>query len=175
MQLESGIKMPEAYLAGVVAKSRSDRTQFDTTYSLSKLAFTSFSDSGQVQYGNIYQRGAIVAGLLDIRLLELSNGKRGLRDVVVDLSHSFGKKKAFPEDSLFAILTRRTYPEIGDFMARYIKGTEHPPIKEYYAKLGIILTEDEKGLPVKFDVDPNPTPDQLRLRAAWLGKRTAIP
>jgi predicted metalloprotease with PDZ domain len=86
MQLESGIKGPDAYLASVVGKIRSDRLQFDTTYSLSKLARTSFSDSGQAQYSNIYQRGAVVAGLLDIKLLELSGGKQGCA-ISLQISH----------------------------------------------------------------------------------------
>ena len=52
-----------------------DRQAFDSTYSLRELALTSYSDSGQAQYGNIYMRGALTAGLLDIRLLELSHGR----------------------------------------------------------------------------------------------------
>ncbi len=172
MQLESGLKPMDAYLAGVVGKIRFDRLGFDTTFSLTELALTSYSDSGQRQYGNIYMRGAVVAGLLDIRLLELSNGEHGLRDLIGDLSKSYGKKRAFPEDSLFAIIGERTSPPIRDFLKRYVEGSEHPPVKEYYAKLGINLVEDEKGLPVRFDIDPNATPAQLRLRAAWLGKRS---
>ena len=175
MQLESGIKMPDAYLASVVGKIRFDRTQFDTTYSLSKLARTSFSDSGQTQYGNIYQRGAVVAGLLDIKLLELSGGKHGLRDLITDLSRSYGKQRAFPEDSLFDVIVRKTSPQVRDFVTRYIQGSERPPVREYYAKLGITLTEDAAGLPVKFEVEPNPTPEQLKLRAAWLGKAAVVP
>jgi predicted metalloprotease with PDZ domain len=175
MQLESGLKMPDAYLATLVGKIRSDRLQFDTTYSLSKLAKTSFSDSGQVQYGNIYQRGAIVAGLLDIKLLEVSGGKHGLRDLITDLSKSYGKKRAFAEDSLFDVIVRKTSPAVRDFVTRYIQGSDHPPVKEYYAKLGITLVEDANGLPVKFEVDPNPTLEQLRLRAAWLGRPAVVP
>jgi predicted metalloprotease with PDZ domain len=175
MQLESGLKMPETYLNELVGKLRFDRQRFDTTYSLTKLARTSFSDSGQAQYGNIYQRGAVIAGLLDIKLLDLSNGKHGLRDLVVDLSKSYGKKKAFPEDSLFEVIARRTSPTVRDFVERYIRGAEHPPVNEYYAKLGFTLIEDEKGLPVRFEINPNPTPEQLRLRSAWLGRPSVVP
>lgn len=139
------------------------------------MARTSFSDSGQAQYGNIYMRGAVVAGLLDIRLLELSDGKHGLRDLITDLSKSYGKKRAFPEDSLFSVIVRRTSPEIGDFFTRYVEGAEHPPVREYYAKLGITLKADSAGRPVRFEIDENPTPEQLRLRSAWLGKRGATP
>ena len=156
-------------------KSRFDHRGFDTTYSLTKLAKTSYSDSGQRQYGNIYMRGAIVAGLLDIALLERSHGEHGLRDLIGELSKTYGKQRAFPDDSLFAIIEGMTYPEIGDFFARYVQGAEHPPIKAYYAKLGITLTEDANGLPVKFTIDPNPSPEQLRLRTAWLGRKPATP
>jgi predicted metalloprotease with PDZ domain len=175
MQLESGMKSPEGYLAAVVSKARTDRRAYDTTYSLTKLARTSYSDSGQRQYANIYQRGALIAGLLDIKLLELSRGEHGLRDLVTDLSKSYGKKHAFPEDSLIAVIVRRTSPEVGDFFARYVQGTEHPPIREYYGKLGINLVEDENGLPTRLEFDPNPTPDQQRLRSAWMGRKPVVP
>jgi hypothetical protein len=64
-----------------------------------------------------------------------------------------------------------TYPEIRDFFARYVFESEKLPIKEYYAKLGITLIEDEAGEPLRFEVDSKPTPDQLRLREAWLGHK----
>ncbi len=170
MLLESGLTSLPDYLAGLVGKIRYDRLGFDTTYSLTKLALTSYSDSGQRQYGNIYERGAVVAGLLDIKLLELSDGQHGLRDLIGGLSQTYGKKRAFPDDSLFAILGERTSPEVRDFLSRYVEGAEHPPVKEYYAKLGLKLIEDERGLPVRFEVDSSASPAQLRLRAAWLGR-----
>ena len=169
MQLESQLKTPAAYLATIVDKSRADRTAYDTTWSLLKMSLTSYSDSGQAQYPNIYQRGAIVAGLLDIKLLELSNGAHGLRDLIADLGREYGKKRAFPDDSLFDIIVARTSPDLRDFFARYIERAEHPPIAEYYEKLGIKLVSDAHGLPVKFEIGASPTAEQLRLRQAWLG------
>ncbi len=173
MQLQSGIKSPEAYLADVIQKMRIDRAFYDTTYSLTELAATSFSDSGQRQYGNIYMRGALTMALLDIRLLELSGGRRGLRELILDLAGTYGKRRAFPEDSLFTIIERMTAPEIGAFFARYVHDSQRLPVREYYAKLGISLVEDEKGQPVRLELDPSPTPEQLRLRNAWMGKPPA--
>ena len=168
MQLDGELRTLPEYLSAVAEKARTDRTRFDTTYSLSKLAATSFTTEGARQYGNIYQRGAVVAGLLDIRLLQLSNGERGLRNLVVDLARDYGKRRPFPEDSLFQIIAARTSPEVLDFFARYVQGTERLPIREYYALLGIDLVEDERGIPRSFTINPNPTPEQLRLREAWL-------
>jgi predicted metalloprotease with PDZ domain len=95
----------------------------------------------QSQYPNIYQKGALVSGLLDIRLLELSHGRQGLRELIIKLSKEFGTKRAFSEDKFFDQLVALTYPEIGDFFARYIKGSEKLPMKEYFGLLGIDYSE----------------------------------
>jgi predicted metalloprotease with PDZ domain len=150
---------------------RIDRTRFDTGYSLRELSLTSYSDSGQKQYGNIYMRGALVAGLLDIRLLELSHGQLGLEDLIQELTRKYGKHRAFPEASLVDTLVAMTYPEIGDFFNRYVLHAEPLPIKDYYGKLGLRLVEDPEGTPEKFVIEPNPLPEQRLLREAWLGRK----
>jgi predicted metalloprotease with PDZ domain len=171
MQLRSGLKSPEEYLKKVIQKMRTDRANFDSTYSLRELALTSYSDSGQAQYANIYMRGALTAGLLDIRLLELSGGTRGLQDLIVDLTRKYGKRRAFPEATLVDTLVAMTYPEIRDFFARYVWESERLPIAEYYGKLGIRLIEGPGGEPVRFEMDSNATPVQRTLREAWLGRK----
>jgi predicted metalloprotease with PDZ domain len=171
MQLRAGLKTTDEYLAKMMSKIKVDRAAFDSGYSLKELALTSYSDSGQKQYANIYMRGALTAGLLDIRLLELSKGERGLQDLINELARRYGKRRAFPESTFVDTVVAMTYPEVRDFFARYVFESEKLPIKEYYAKLGIRLVEDESGQPVRFEVDPKPTPDQLRLREAWLGRK----
>ncbi|GAB4041067.1 M61 family metallopeptidase [Spirosoma jeollabukense] len=136
MQLRGQIMDLPTYLEELSQKIDYDKS-LDTTYSLSKLGLTCYTNEGQRQYGNIYARGALVAGLLDIRLLELSNGKRGLREVINELAATYGPNKAFPEKDFFAIFAQKTYPEIADFFNRYVKATEPLPFSEYYGKLGI--------------------------------------
>ncbi len=137
MQLRGGLVGLDDYLSTLHDKVTYDRTRTDTTYSLSRLGLNSFSDEGQRQYGNIYQRGALTAGLLDLRLLELSGGKRGLRDVLLELAKQYGPNKPISEKNFFQDFTKMTYPEIGDFFARYVQQAESLPLQEYYAKVGI--------------------------------------
>jgi predicted metalloprotease with PDZ domain len=170
MMLVGGLTSLPDYLAMVVQKERYDRTQMDTTWSLRKMSLASYSDSGQRQYVNIYQRGAVVAGLLDIKLLEVSGGTKGLRELVLDLSKRYGKQHAFPENGLVDSIVAETSPEIRDFFDRYIFGAERPPLAEYYGKLGFTLVNDSQGLPAKFEIDSAATPEQLRLRRAWMGR-----
>jgi predicted metalloprotease with PDZ domain len=171
MQLRSGLKSPDEYLAEVIQKMQVDRARFDSTYSLRELALTSYSDSGQAQYANIYMRGAVTAGLLDIRLLELSEGRRGLQDLILELTRKYGKRRAFPEATLVDTLVAMTHPEVRDFFTRYIWESERLPVGEYYAKLGIRLVEAPDGTPIRFEIDSAPTPPQRVLREAWLGRK----
>ncbi|GGF04944.1 M61 family metallopeptidase [Hymenobacter cavernae] len=140
MQLRGGLLSLDSYLKELSSKVAYDHQYADTTYSLSKLGLNSFSDEGQRQYGNIYQRGAVTAALLDIRLLELSGGKRGLREVVLELAKKYGPNKPISEKNFFQDFTQMTYPEIGDFFKRYIQGAEPLPLAEYFAKIGIQYT-----------------------------------
>ena len=170
MQMRSGLIDVEAYLRRQVEKIQTDRAYFDPSYSLRKLALTSYTDEGQRQYGNIYMRGAVVAGLLDIRLLELSGGRRGLRELILDLSREYGKDRPFPEDRFFDIVAEKTDPRVADFFDRYVKAAEPLPLAEYYAKLGIRYVDGDSPT---FEMLPNPTPEQLRLRNAWMRGRPA--
>jgi predicted metalloprotease with PDZ domain len=168
LRLEGGLVSLEAYLADLAAKARRDRQQFDTTYSLTDLARTSYTAAGAGQYANIYMRGALVAGLLDIRLLELSGGTHGLRSLVVDLTRDYGVSRPFPEDSLIDIVVARTHPEIRDFFAHWVEGAQRLPLEEYYGKLGITVEENEHGVPTRFIPATDATPAQLKFREAWL-------
>jgi len=141
MKLRGGLITPEQYTQILKSKLYID-DNFDKSYSLSKLALTSYAPEGQQQYGNIYHRGAIIVGLLDIRLLELSNGKRGLREVINRLAKTYGPERAFPEKKFFEVFVKMTHPEIADFFERYIKTAEPLPIIEYYSKLGIKYSEE---------------------------------
>jgi predicted metalloprotease with PDZ domain len=175
MRQEGGLATLDEYLGTLAFKARVDRERYDTTYSLTDLARTSFTAEGARQYGNIYMRGALVAGLLDIRLLQLSDGRRGLRALVTDLAREYGKSRPFAEDSLIAQIVARTHPKIGDFFARHVERAEPLPLREYYAWLGVDVETDARGIPTRFVPRADATPEQLRLREAWLRGGDAPP
>lgn len=176
MQLRGGIMSLEELLGQLRYKLRVNDSYFAPDYSLTKIAETSFTAAGQKQYGNVYYKGAVIINLLDILLLEKSNGKRGMREVVNELSKKYGPERAFPEDEFFDIFVEMTYPEVADFFTKYVKGDEPLPLKEYYAKVGVNFypekTEGElysaKTEKFVFEIDENATEAQLALRKAWI-------
>ncbi len=84
MQLRSGLMTTEEYLNQVSQKLRVN-DGFNKDMSLTQMAKTVYTPEGGSQFGNVYNRGAVTAAFLDIELLDLSNGKRGLRELFLDL------------------------------------------------------------------------------------------
>ena len=135
-QLRSGLITLDEYLSRLSGKVNADE-HFDPAFTISQIGLESFSEKGQQEWGNIYQRGALVAGLLDLRLLELSGGKRGLREVLLELSDTYGPDKPFSEKTFFDDFAKMTYPEIRPFFDRYIRDNQPLPFAEYYEEIGI--------------------------------------
>jgi predicted metalloprotease with PDZ domain len=135
MQLRSGLITIKEYLDRISEKiSISDGFRKDI--SLVDLSLGVYSEAITLEFINFYNKGAVTAALLDIRLLELSGGNFGLREVFLDFLDKYGKYKPFPEDEFFEIFIQNTFPEIEQFIDDYIKGTEPLPYEEYLAKLG---------------------------------------
>jgi predicted metalloprotease with PDZ domain len=166
MQLRSGLTTIEEHLDVIAGKIQQDR-QFRADYSLEQLSLTSYSEEGQSQFPNVYQRGALVGELLDILLLDLSDGESGLQDLLQKLMRYYGKGRAFPDCGFYDVVAAMTYPEILEFFERYVQHAEPLPISEYYGKLGIDVVTDDQGQPVGFEIQADADERQLMLRKAW--------
>lgn len=138
MLLRDQIYTLEDYLADVRMKLQISDA-FDPDISLTELGInaTNLAD----QYVNIYNKGAMTATMLDLLLLKKSKGKRGLRELVNQLSLMYGPDKPFDENTFFDRLEELTYPEIGEFIDNYIKGSQPLPLKEYFDFIGIEYKE----------------------------------
>ena len=145
------------------SKILSNEKYYDKSISLTEISLSSYSEVGNKNYGNVYQRGALVAALLDIRLLELSNGEKGLREVILELIEIYGPENDFRDDEFFNILVDLTYPEINDFIAHYIEGTTDYPYEEYFGKIGILFNPEDYTLSLM----ENPSAEQQHLFERW--------
>jgi len=128
----------EEYLDELSLKLRTSEA-YDPNISLTKLGVNAVELSDQ--FGNVYMKGALTATMLDLLLLKKSKGKRGLRDLVNELAKKYGPNKPFDEELFFDELVESTYPEVSEFITRYIEGTEQLPLKEYFEFVGVQYEE----------------------------------
>ncbi|HEY4652455.1 MAG TPA: peptidase M61 [Pontibacter sp.] len=136
VQIYEGLIDLDTYLNKLQENIATSKAYYNDT-----LPFTVMSaqvlDKYEKEYGNVYQKGALIGLVLDVRLRELSKGAYGLRDLMRDLGKAYGKDKAFKDDELFDKITELTYPEIREFFTRYVAGSEPLPLEETFRKVGI--------------------------------------
>ncbi len=135
VQVKHGLMPTEDFLEWVAEKVRGAEKYKD------ELPFTKMSSGclhqHKDQYLNVYQKGALIGLCLDVKLRILSDGEYGIQNLMRDLARTYGKDQPFVDEELFAKITELTYPEVGDFLNRYVAGTAPLPLQELLAEVGI--------------------------------------
>ncbi|HRI19849.1 MAG TPA: peptidase M61 [Panacibacter sp.] len=136
VQEKYGLISADQLLERLSGKINNSKNRYNDT-----LPFTTMSShvlkKYKKQFGNVYQKGALINLCLDIKLLQLSNGKYGIMDLIHDLSDKYGKQKGFKDDELFGEIEQFTYPEIKQFLDTYVAGNQPLPLKEILDLVGV--------------------------------------
>ncbi|MTI30491.1 peptidase M61 [Xanthovirga aplysinae] len=142
MQVKYKLMNLQDYLAVIQRKiNAADRFNDNLPFTvMSKGCLDKYAD----QYENVYQKGALIAMCLDIKLIELSNGKYNLQALIRDLSKLYGPNKPFKDHELFDKIEELTYPEIGIFLKNYVAGTKKLPYRDILALVGVNFIAHEK-------------------------------
>ena len=140
VQEKYGLISTEEFLDRISGKISTSKNNYDDT-----VPFTTMSKAILVtyhkQFGNVYQKGALISMCLDIKLLQLSNGKYGIMNLIHDLSKKYGKQKGFKDEDLFSDIEKLTYPEIKEFLDTYVGGKQPLPLKEILNIVGVNYKE----------------------------------
>jgi predicted metalloprotease with PDZ domain len=152
VQVKYGLLTPDQYLQVIRGKMLSaEGYRHDISFTdLSQFTLDKYGD----QYGNVYQKGALIGMCLDIKLRKLSSGKYGVQNMIADLSKKYGKDRAFEDESLFDEIEKMTYPEIGNFLRTYVGGTEPLPYKEVFDDVGVDFIAERPGKRVSLGFNP---------------------
>ncbi|MCC5930208.1 MAG: M61 family metallopeptidase [Cyclobacteriaceae bacterium] len=96
------------------------------------------SNNSQVSY---YNKGAVLATLLDLEIISNSMGKHRLNDVLKEMYQQFYKRKdaGINENDVKKYLERYAGKDLGDFFESYIYGTDEIDFEKYFEKAGLNL------------------------------------
>jgi predicted metalloprotease with PDZ domain len=89
-------------------------------------------------YGNVYQKGALIGMTLDILLREESQGAYGIRNLMKDLSLKYGQNKPFKDDEILDEIVKMTYPSVGTFFEKHLTGNTAIDYLEFFNKVGVV-------------------------------------
>ncbi|NEN21956.1 peptidase M61 [Cryomorpha ignava] len=110
------------------------------------IAFTEVSKKvlgeHESQFGNVYEKGALIGMALDLKLRKLSEGEYGTQELMRDLAKAYGPDKPFVDSTLFSEIGRISgYPEATTFLERYVGNPEPLPFEELLGYAGIMFRD----------------------------------
>ena len=111
--------------------------RYNDTMSFTKMSKNILEGEYAKNYGNVYQKGALIAMSLDIILREESKGAYGVRDLMKDLSEKYGANKPFKDDEILDEIVSMTYPSVGEFFKNHVEGNTPINYDDFFAKVGV--------------------------------------
>jgi predicted metalloprotease with PDZ domain len=100
-----------------------------------------------------YTQGENLAALLDLSILNDTDGKKGLDDVMRTLFSEFYQRgRGFTTEDMIGIINRLTKKDYHDFYSRYVFGTEAPDYDRIFGYPGYRLEKkDQQEVALGFD------------------------
>jgi predicted metalloprotease with PDZ domain len=126
----------------MMQKYHNSQELFNDTMSFTYMSKHVLDEKIHKQYGNVYEKGAVIGMCLDILLRDLSDGKYGTQELMKDLSRRYGKDSSFNDDELFGEIEKLTYPQVGEFLRKYVGGNSPLPMEDILARIGIVFTRE---------------------------------
>jgi predicted metalloprotease with PDZ domain len=100
------------------------------------------SPNSQISY---YEKGQLVAMLLDLEIRSKTGSRRSLDDIVRALWQRYGKvDKGYREDELLPLFSQVSGLDLAPFFKAYIEGTEEPEWERYLALAGLDLKPSKR-------------------------------
>ena len=136
VQINQGLNDIGVFLNTIGDKMKNADERFKTDLPFTELSLKCLGEE-EDQYGNVYEKGALIGLSLDLKLNQLSDGKYHLMNLMQDLSKTYGIEKPFKDEELFDKITELTYPEIGEFFKKHVEGSEALPLEELFETVGV--------------------------------------
>lgn len=150
-QVKDSVLTRDEYIRSVLRQKIVSADRYPTE----KMSFTEMSENVlhkpyKKQYIQVYQRGALMGALLDIRIMELTQGEKDLLDVVLELRSTYGPYKSFKDETFIEEFVALVHPDLQQFFDDYVSGREALPVSEYLEKVGVLYDRSYRG-PVVVD------------------------
>jgi predicted metalloprotease with PDZ domain len=137
IKYKGGVITPDEFL-----KEMGSKLDNGLTFPVNEMSFTEMSEhvlekKYHKHYGQVYQRGAVLAMLLDAEIQRLTSGKKSLIDVILTLNARYGASKSFNEQTFIAELVKEVHPDLQLFFNNYIEGKNQWKPNDQLNYLGI--------------------------------------
>ncbi|OWY21234.1 peptidase M61 [Sphingobacteriales bacterium UPWRP_1] len=141
VQLRAGLITPDEFQTKI--RNKIAHADAFPAMSFTQMSRNIINDEYQDDYLNVYQKGALIGFCLDLYLTRHSNGRYGLRELMLDLSKKYGPNKPFKDDRLFNDIAELTTHNVLNFFETYVQGDEPLPFAGLFDIIGWRYSERE--------------------------------
>ncbi len=176
-QLQGGLTTLEQFMESMTEKVNRANDDYNPSLAFTKLSLGAL-DKYKDEYGNVYQKGALIGFCLDLLLRKETNGAYGTQRMMRELAAKYGPTKSFKDEELFEMIEKTTkVPAVKEFFLRYVSKGDKLPFQELVSTIGMEFGESIPGNNtitygytnnIEFRALKNPSPSQLKMRQAWL-------
>ena len=138
-QVNQGLITEEEFFNRIGGKIN-NAARMNDTMSFTEMSANVLNEPYKAQYLNVYEKGTLIGMCIDIIIREKSNGQRGILDLMKKLSKEYGMEKSFKDADLFPKIVSLTYPEVGEFLNKHVRGTTPINYDDYFARVGVTKT-----------------------------------
>ncbi len=104
-------------------RNKINLANFSENYALEAASKLCYLEGNQEMYKSFYNKGALTAMMLDLRLLKLSKGKQSLKSLLADLMSASRLNYVLKDEGVIDELAKYSYPEIKDFLEKHVRDT----------------------------------------------------
>ncbi len=142
VQLTSGLINQKKFFSNMQEKIEQAEEHGD--FAMTTMSLRVLEDEYQKKYNSVYNRGALIAFMLDIDIREKTNDTKDLKSVIVDLAGKYGPGKPFNDSTFLQEFVAASHPGVQTFIDNYINGDRPLPYQEFFARLGYEFSPEKK-------------------------------
>lgn len=117
-------------------RNKINLVNYSDNYSLETASRLCYLEGNEKMYQSFYTKGAMLAMMLDLKLLKTSKGAMNLRNLLEDLQSVSRANYVMRDEFMIDELAKYSYPEIKDFLRKYAQDTIAPDYNEYLSAIG---------------------------------------
>jgi len=136
-QVNQDLVSEKEFYQKIMSKIQNSQQRYDDTMSFTLMSENILDKPYAPNYGNVYQKGALIGMCVDILMREESNGNRGILSLMKELSLKYGKNKPFEDDKLIDEIVTMTYPSLRTFFDDHVIGTTPINYNTFLEKVGL--------------------------------------
>ncbi|HMS34103.1 MAG TPA: peptidase M61 [Ignavibacteria bacterium] len=155
-QVNQGLMSEDEFYKVMSGKEVNSKSFYSDNLSFIEISENVLDTNYKAQYPNVYQKGALMAMCLDIIIREKSGGKRGILDLMGQLSEIYGPERPFDASELIPKVTELTYPEVGEFIQNHITVGNPIDYEKYLKIVGVERATIQLPEVLAFIIDKKP-------------------